>query len=127
MNHSSNVASITKQVNESSLLAKHNLPFILGETKSPFDAGKPGLSNTFGAVSTLVFCVICKSDLLLFGKYPSLSLCPPSRNLPFLPSNLVGANPQISNTNTNLPSPSTGPLGCRLQPLLRLRWHPPRA
>jgi hypothetical protein len=63
MNHSSNVASITQQVNESSLLAKYNLPFILGETNSLFDAGKPGLSNTFGAVSTSVFNVICKSDI----------------------------------------------------------------
>jgi hypothetical protein len=77
MNHSSNIASITQQANESSLLAKYKLPFILGETNSLFDAGKPGLSNTFGAVSTLVFYVICKSDLLSFGKYPiTISMFP---------------------------------------------------
>lgn len=68
MNHSSNVASIAPQVNESSLLAKYKLPFILGETNSLSDAGKSGLSNTFGAVSTPVFYVICKRYLLFFGK-----------------------------------------------------------
>jgi hypothetical protein len=69
MNHSSNVASITKLVNESSNLAKYNLPFILGEANSLSNEGKSGLSNSFGAVSTLVFYVICKWYLLFFGKY----------------------------------------------------------
>jgi hypothetical protein len=82
MNHSSNVASIARQVNESSLLAKYNLPFILGETNSLFNAGKPGVSNTFGAVSTSVFNVIRKSDLLFFGKYPITISMSPSRNPP---------------------------------------------
>ncbi len=55
MNHSSTVASIAKQLNESSLLAAlskrldPNLPFILGETNSLYNEGRPGLSNTFGA------------------------------------------------------------------------------
>ena len=51
MNHTSTVASIAKQVNESTLLAKYNLPFILGETNSLYNEGAPGLSNAFGAVS----------------------------------------------------------------------------
>jgi hypothetical protein len=70
MNHTSTVASIAKQVNESSLLAKYNLPFILGEANSLSNEGKPGLSNSFGAVSTQVFYVICKWYLLFFGKMP---------------------------------------------------------
>ena len=55
MNHTSTVASIAKQLNESSLLAalpddlEPNLPFILGETNSLYNQGRPGLSNTFGA------------------------------------------------------------------------------
>ena len=55
MNHSSNVASIALQLNESRLLAAlpnnldPNLPFILGETNSLYNEGRPGLSNTFGA------------------------------------------------------------------------------
>ena len=49
MNHTSTVASIAKQVNESTLLAKYNLPFILGETNSLYNEGAPGLSNAFGA------------------------------------------------------------------------------
>src|SRR2546421_12035096 len=51
MNHTSTVSSIAKQINESSLLAKYNLPFILGETNSLYNEGAPGLSNAFGAVS----------------------------------------------------------------------------
>jgi hypothetical protein len=70
MNHSSTVASIAKQVNESSLLAKYKLPFILGEANSLFNEGKSGLSNSFGAVSTLVFYVICKWYLLFFWQIP---------------------------------------------------------
>jgi len=56
MNHSSNIASIAKQLNESRLLAElpddivpPNLPFIMGETNSLYNQGRPGLSNTFGA------------------------------------------------------------------------------
>ncbi|KAF2169012.1 glycoside hydrolase family 79 protein [Zasmidium cellare ATCC 36951] len=55
MNHSSTVASIAKQLNESRRLAalpdniNPNLPFILGETNSLYNQGRPGLSNTFGA------------------------------------------------------------------------------
>ncbi|KAH9825387.1 Glycoside hydrolase [Teratosphaeria destructans] len=55
MNHSRVVASVAKQLNESRLLAalpqnlKPELPFILGETNSLYNQGRPGLSNTFGA------------------------------------------------------------------------------
>ena len=55
MNHSSTVASIAKQLNSSRHLAalsddlQPNLPFILGETNSLYNQGRPGLSNTFGA------------------------------------------------------------------------------
>lgn len=55
MNHSANVASIAKQLNESRLLAalpsnlNPGLPFIMGETNSLYNEGRPGLSNTFGA------------------------------------------------------------------------------
>lgn len=55
MNHTSNVVSIAKQLNESHLLAElpynlnPDLPFILGETNSLYNEGRPGLSNTFGA------------------------------------------------------------------------------
>ncbi|KAK5681569.1 hypothetical protein LTS10_006102 [Elasticomyces elasticus] len=55
MNHTSNVVSIAKQLNESRLLAElpdslePNLPFIMGETNSLYNQGRPGLSNTFGA------------------------------------------------------------------------------
>jgi hypothetical protein len=55
MNHSSNIASVSKLLNESNLLAalpsnkNPNLPFILGEMNSLYNEGRPGLSNTFGA------------------------------------------------------------------------------
>lgn len=49
MNHSSTVASISHQLNESSLLAYNGIPFILGETNSLYNEGAPGLSNAFGA------------------------------------------------------------------------------
>lgn len=49
MNHSSTVASISHQLNESSLLAYTGIPFILGETNSLYNEGAPGLSNAFGA------------------------------------------------------------------------------
>lgn len=55
MNHTNTVASIAKQLNESRILAalpnslEPNLPFILGETNSLYNQGRPGLSNTFGA------------------------------------------------------------------------------
>jgi hypothetical protein len=60
MNHSSTVASIAQQVNESSLLAKYNLPFVLGEANSLSNEGKSGLSNSFGAVGIPVFYIIYK-------------------------------------------------------------------
>lgn len=49
MNHSNTVASISHQLNESSLLANYDIPFILGETNSLYNEGRPGLSNSFGA------------------------------------------------------------------------------
>ena len=55
MNHSSTVASIASQLNESRLLTAlsnkldPDLPYILGETNSLYNEGRPGLSNTFGA------------------------------------------------------------------------------
>lgn len=55
MNHTSTVASIAKQLNESRLLAElpsdlnPGLRFILGETNSLYNQGKPGLSDSFGA------------------------------------------------------------------------------
>ena len=55
MNHSNTVASIALQLNESRLLRalpndlNPGLPFILGETNSLYNEGKPGLSNSFGA------------------------------------------------------------------------------
>jgi hypothetical protein len=55
MNHSANFASIASQLNESRLLAElpynlnPNLPYILGETNSLYNEGRPGLCNTFGA------------------------------------------------------------------------------
>ena len=49
MNHSSTVASISRQVNESRLLANYSIPFILGEANSLYNEGAPGLSNAFGA------------------------------------------------------------------------------
>lgn len=55
MNHTANVVSVAKQLNESRLLAalpnnlNPDLPFILGEANSLYNEGRPGLSNTFGA------------------------------------------------------------------------------
>ena len=51
MNHTSTVASIAKHINSSLLIHKlqPNLPYILGETNSLYNQGRPGLSNTFGA------------------------------------------------------------------------------
>lgn len=55
MNHSSTVQSIAKQLNSSRYLAElsndlqPDLPFILGESNSLYNQGRPGLSNTFGA------------------------------------------------------------------------------
>lgn len=55
MNHSSTVASIAKQLNSSRHLAalstdlQPDLPFVLGESNSLYNQGRPGLSNTFGA------------------------------------------------------------------------------
>jgi hypothetical protein len=49
MNHSSTVQSISSQLNVSRLLSNYSLPFILGETNSLYNQGRPGLSDTFGA------------------------------------------------------------------------------
>ncbi|KAF2725705.1 glycoside hydrolase family 79 protein [Polychaeton citri CBS 116435] len=61
MNHTANIASIAKQLNESHLLQAEpddtvppgpynsRTPFIMGETNSLYNQGRPGLSNTFGA------------------------------------------------------------------------------
>ena len=49
MNHSSTVASIVSQLNESNLLESYGLPYILGETNSLYNEGASGLSNSFGA------------------------------------------------------------------------------
>ena len=60
MNHTSTVQSIAKQLNSSQYLAalpddlQPNLPFILGETNSLYNQGRPGLSNTFGAALWVV-------------------------------------------------------------------------
>jgi len=49
MNHSSTVASISHQLAEAAQLANYSIPFILGETNSLYNEGRPGLSNSFGA------------------------------------------------------------------------------
>lgn len=51
MNHTSTVASVSKQIDEANALAQAGmtLPFILGETNSLYNEGAPGLSNAFGA------------------------------------------------------------------------------
>lgn len=53
MNHSSTVASVAKQLNSSRLISSlpstPKIPFILGESNSLYNQGRPGLSNTFGA------------------------------------------------------------------------------
>lgn len=51
MNHSSTVASVAKHLNESRILRSQGVtqPYILGETNSLYNQGKPGLSNSFGA------------------------------------------------------------------------------
>jgi hypothetical protein len=85
MNHSSTIASIAKQVNESSLLTKYKLPFILGEANSFSSEGKSGLSNSFGAVSTLVFyCHLQMVSPILLANNPIIiSMSPfPEYSLP---------------------------------------------
>ncbi|PIA90559.1 Beta-glucuronidase [Cercospora beticola] len=51
MNHTSTVNSVRKHVNSSRLIheLEPDLPYILGETNSLYNQGRPGLSNTFGA------------------------------------------------------------------------------
>jgi hypothetical protein len=53
MNHSSTVHSISAQLAERDALLPYtnngSIPFILGETNSLYNQGKPGLSNSFGA------------------------------------------------------------------------------
>lgn len=49
MNHTAVVVNINRHLNESSLLADRDLPYLLGETNSLYNQGAPGLSNSFGA------------------------------------------------------------------------------
>lgn len=49
MNHTSTISSIAPHVNESHYLTQYGLPYILGETNSLYNEGRPGLSNSFGA------------------------------------------------------------------------------
>jgi len=49
MNHNKTVSSISNQVAVLKALEDRGLPFILGETNSLYNQGRPGLSNTFGA------------------------------------------------------------------------------
>ncbi|KAJ5769363.1 hypothetical protein N7520_003922 [Penicillium odoratum] len=53
MNHTSTVHSVQQHVNLSRVLKEEGLakdiPYILGETNSLYNEGKPGLSNSFGA------------------------------------------------------------------------------
>lgn len=55
MNHTSTVSSVAKHLNSSRLIGAlpnrldPNLPYIMGETNSLYNQGRPGLSNTFGA------------------------------------------------------------------------------
>ncbi|KAK3077111.1 hypothetical protein LTS18_011190, partial [Coniosporium uncinatum] len=49
MNHTNTVASIAKQLALRNALSSYEIPFILGETNSLYNQGRPGLSNTFGA------------------------------------------------------------------------------
>jgi len=49
MNHSQTVTSVNNQRAVLNQLAYTGIPFILGETNSLYNQGKPGLSNSFGA------------------------------------------------------------------------------
>jgi len=55
MNHTRTTLSIAAHLNESRILSSlpadlnHSLPYIIGETNSLYNQGRPGLSNTFGA------------------------------------------------------------------------------
>ncbi len=49
MNHTSTVNSVSAQAKLASQLEYTGIPFILGETNSLYNEGKPGLSNSFGA------------------------------------------------------------------------------
>src|SRR3954467_7900719 len=49
MNHTNTVRSISSQVALLKSLSYTGIPFILGETNSLYNQGKPGLSNSFGA------------------------------------------------------------------------------
>ena len=56
MNHTSTLTSVSIQLAERDALAYTGIPFILGETNSLYNEGKPGLSNSFGAaLCTLSF------------------------------------------------------------------------
>jgi len=69
MNHTSNIASLSHQLNESRLLSElpkslyPGLPFILGEMNSLYNEGAPGLSNSFGAALWGVdFNLLCAAN-----------------------------------------------------------------
>lgn len=49
MNHTVTVRSVNAQAQLGQNLSYTGLPFILGETNSLYNQGKPGLSNAFGA------------------------------------------------------------------------------
>lgn len=63
MNHSSTVRSISSQLAVLNQLTYTKVPFILGETNSLYNQGKPGLSNSFGAALwVLDFNLWCASQ-----------------------------------------------------------------
>ncbi|KAJ9663459.1 hypothetical protein H2201_005667 [Coniosporium apollinis] len=63
LNHTTTTTSITRQLNTARLLAKPDLPLILGEANSLSNQGAPGLSNTFGAALwSLDFNLYCASQ-----------------------------------------------------------------
>lgn len=65
MNHTSTIASVAKHLNSSRLIRDLgiDLPYILGETNSLYNQGRPGLSNTFGAALWGVdFNLYCASE-----------------------------------------------------------------
>ncbi|KAF2842877.1 glycoside hydrolase family 79 protein [Patellaria atrata CBS 101060] len=63
MNHASTMNSVNKQVAVKNQLRPYGLPFILGETNSLYNQGRPGLSNSFGAALWGVdFNLYCASN-----------------------------------------------------------------
>lgn len=54
MNHTKTVLSVSSQLSLRNNLSYTGIPFILGETNSLYNQGKPGLSNSFGAALWVV-------------------------------------------------------------------------